>query len=105
MNAILQNWSGHHTFSATQVQRPETVEQLQEIVSRSRKVKVIGARHSFNDIADSTETLISLENLDDALAIDPTAKRVTVHGGITYGRLCQQLHAAGYAIHNMASLP
>lgn len=105
MSGYPQNWSGHHTFSTERIYFPESVEQLQEVVSRSRKVKVLGARHSFNDIADSTDALVSLENLDPALEIDPERRTVTVQGGITYGRLCQELQAAGYAIHNMASLP
>lgn len=105
MSEILQNWSGHHTFSTQRVLRPATMAEVQEVVSQSQKVKVIGARHSFNEIADSTETLISLENLEQSLAIDPARNTVTVNGGITYGQLCQELNAAGYAIHNMASLP
>src|SRR5215212_6672837 len=105
MSANPQNWSGHHVFSTDRIHQPQTMEQLQEVISRSRKVKVLGARHSFNNIADSTDALISLESLDQTLAIDHELRTVTVNGGITYGRLCQQLNAAGYAIHNMASLP
>jgi xylitol oxidase len=105
MSGNPQNWAGHHTFSTDRVHRPETIEQLQEVVSNSRKVKVLGSRHSFNDIADSTEDLVTLENLDQTLSIDPERRTVTVNGAITYGQLCQQLHNAGYAIHNMASLP
>ncbi len=37
--------------------------------------------------------------------MDADAHTVTVSGGVTYGQLCQHLHEAGYAIHNMASLP
>jgi xylitol oxidase len=105
MGEYLQNWSRHHTFSTDRVHRPATVAELQEVVSRSHKIKVLGSRHSFNNIADSKEDLISLENFDQTLAIDPEHHTVTVNGGITYGKLCQQLAAAGYAIHNMASLP
>src|SRR4051812_9115717 len=89
----LQNWSGHHTFSTGRVHRPESMAQLQEVVSRSNKVKVLGSRHSFNHIADSTEDLVSLENLDQTLAIDAKGRTVTVSGGITYGKLCQELNA------------
>lgn len=105
MSAVLQNWSGHHTFSASRVHRPETVEQLQEIVSRSSKVKVIGSRHSFNDIADATEDLISLENLAPTWVCDRERRTITANGAITYGQLCQRLHDEGFAIPNMASLP
>ena len=105
MIANPQNWAGHITFSTSRVHLPETIEQLQEIVSRSDKVKMIGSRHSFNNIADSTGDLISLENLDSMLVFDRERRTVTVNAGITYGQLCNQLHDEGYAIQNMASLP
>jgi alditol oxidase len=105
MSANQQNWAGNVTFSTTQLHRPETVEQIQEIVSRSNKVKVVGSRHSFTDVADSTGALLSLENLAQTLAFDRVRHTATVNGGITYGQLCAQLHDQGYALHNMASLP
>jgi xylitol oxidase len=105
MSVQLQNWSGHHTFSAARLHQPHTVEELQAIVKASRKLKVIGTRHSFNNIADSTEDLISLDQMEQTLTIDRERQTVTVNAGITYGRLCGQLHEQGYALHNMASLP
>ena len=33
------------------------------------------------------------------------ARTVTVDGGVRYGDLCGPLHAAGFALHNLASLP
>jgi alditol oxidase len=99
------NWSRHHTFRAPRISYPTSLEQLQKLIANSRKAKVVGARHSFNDIADSTETLISLERLTEVLALDVERKTATVNAGITYGRACRLLHEAGWAIHNMASLP
>src|SRR5262245_50105605 len=100
-----KNWAGNYTFSAARLHRLETVEQLQELVSRSRKVKVFGSRHSFNSIADSAEDHISLEHLNRVVALDRERRTVTVEGGIRYGQLCPQLHREGYALHNLASLP
>jgi xylitol oxidase len=105
MTANQRNWAGNHTFSAARLHYPETVEQVQELVIRSGKLKVLGSRHSFNSIADSTEDLISLERLDQAATFDRERRTVTVSAGITYGQLCPQLHREGYALHNMASLP
>ncbi len=99
------NWAGNITFHATSLHYPATIEQLQAIISRSSKLKVIGARHCFNDIADTTETHISLEKLDQTVVFDHTRRTVTVNPGITYGQLGLQLHQAGVALHNMASLP
>ncbi len=105
MNEPRHNWAGNISYASARVHYPESTEQLQEIVARSRKVKVFGARHSFNTITDTAETHISLEKMEQSLALDPLRGTVTVSGGITYGQLCAQLHQAGRAIHNMASLP
>jgi xylitol oxidase len=74
-------------------------------VSRSSKLKALGTRHSFNDIADSPEDLISLEHFDQVLELDRERHTVTVEAGIRYGQLCQWLHREGFALHNLASLP
>ncbi|RIK32741.1 MAG: FAD-binding protein [Chloroflexi bacterium] len=105
MTAYQTNWAGNITFGATKVHHPTTVEQLQEIVSRSPKVKVFGARHSFNGIADSAADHLSLDQLDSTVAFDRNQRTVTVNGAITYGQLCRRLHEEGFALHNTASLP
>ena len=100
-----RNWAGNYTYSAARLHYPETIEQVQELVSRSNKLKVLGSRHSFNGIADSPEDLISLERLDRVVTLDSERRMVTVDGGVKYGQLCRQLHREGYALHNLASLP
>lgn len=100
-----RNWAGNITFSATQLHHPETVAQVQEIVRRSRKVRALGSRHSFNAIADSPGDLIAFDQFNPPLEIDRARHTATVGAGITYGRLCQQLHQEGYALPNTASLP
>ncbi len=80
-------------------------EQVRELVSRSSKPKALGSRHSFNDIVDTPEDLISLEHFDHTVTIDRERRTVTVDAGIKYGQLAQQLHHEGYALPNLASLP
>ena len=48
-----KNWAGNYAYRAAQIHAPETVEQIQELIKRSHKIKALGTRHSFNDIADS----------------------------------------------------
>ncbi|MFH5183944.1 FAD-binding protein [Paenibacillus sp. TAB 01] len=100
-----RNWAGNYQYSAAEVHSPESVEQIQELVARSRQVKVLGTRHSFNGIADTTGCQLSLQKLNRVIAIDAERRQVTVEGGIRYGELCQYLHHEGYALHNLASLP
>ena len=99
------NWAGNYTYRAANLHKPESIERIQELVSRSNKVKALGTRHSFNDIADSPGDLISLEHFDHVLELDREQHAVTVEAGIRYGQLCHWLHHQGFALHNLASLP
>ncbi len=105
MNKMRRNWAGNYAYQAEHWHFPETVEQLQEVVRQCQKVRVIGSRHSFNGIADSTKNILSLSRLGQVVEIDRVRRRVTVDGGMRYGGLCQALHEAGFALHNLASLP
>lgn len=105
MNPEQRNWAGNLTYGAASLHYPETVEQVQALVRSGSRLKVLGSRHSFNTIADTTGDLISLEHFDPAIVLDREHRTVTVAAGIKYGHLSQQLHREGYAVHNLASLP
>ncbi|HEX3435225.1 MAG TPA: FAD-binding protein [Pseudacidobacterium sp.] len=98
------NWAGNYTYSTHNLYEPQSVEEVQQTVKRCHKIKALGARHSFNGIADSTENQISLAHLDE-MVIDQTAHTVTVGAGVKYGQLAPYLDGHGYALHNLASLP
>jgi xylitol oxidase len=100
-----RNWAGNYAYRAAQIHQPETVEQVQELVRHSHKLKALGTRHSFNDIADSPGDLLSLEHFDKILELDSERCAVTVEAGARYGQLATWLHDQGYALHNLASLP
>ena len=100
-----RNWAGNYMYRAAQIHKPETVEQIQELISRSNQLKALGTRHSFNDIADSSGDLVSLEHFDKILELDRERCTVTLEAGVRYGNLARWLHKKGYALHNLASLP
>ena len=99
------NWAGNYTYRAAQYHQPKTIDQIQELVVRSSKLKALGTRHSFNDIADSPGDLISLEHFNHIVTLDRERHTVTVEAGVRYGSLARWLHEEGYALHNLASLP
>lgn len=98
------NWSGNYQYSTDRLHLPKTVEEVQQVVKKCSKLKALGARHSFNGIADSRENQISLKLLDQ-IALDPKSRTVTVGGGVTYGQLAPYIDGQGFAVHNLASLP
>jgi xylitol oxidase len=101
----LTNWAGNHAYAARDLHEPGSLDALHELVRRSGSLRVLGSRHSFNDIADTTGDLVSLARLPRVFELDRAASTVTVDGGVRYGELCGPLHAAGFALHNLASLP
>jgi xylitol oxidase len=81
------------------------VSEVQEIVANASKIRALGSRHSFNDLADSPHDLLCMDRLNQVVGIDSVGKTVTVQGGITYGDLANHLQIHGFALHNLASLP
>jgi alditol oxidase len=102
--AARTNWAGNYTYRAARLDDPRNVKQVQQIVKRRSAVKALGARHSFNAIADTTGDQISLKYFNQ-MAIDPKSSTVSVGAGVSYGQLGPYLDLHGYALHNLASLP
>lgn len=101
----LKNWAGNLTYSTDNVFYPSTVEEVQALVKKYDKIKALGTRHCFNDIADSKNNLVSSRQLNKVISIDDRTKFVTVEAGIKYGELAPYIDEKGYALHNLASLP
>ncbi|WP_018932962.1 FAD-binding protein [Gracilibacillus lacisalsi] len=100
-----KNWAGNYTYSAANWHEPESVNQLQQLVRQCDKLRVVGSRHSFNGIADSSENMVSLQKMNKIIVLDRDNQTVTVEGGIIYSDLSRFLQENGFALENMASLP
>ena len=98
------NWGGNHTYRTARVARPTSIEELTAAVFGAPRVRALGSRHSFNDIADS-ELLVDTSALPVRVALDTSSRTVTVSGNARYGELAAALHERGWALHNLASLP
>jgi len=98
------NWAGNHTYRAARIHRPTQVDQVRRIVADAPGIRVLGSRHSFNDIADADE-LLSLEGLPADVVVDHEAGTVSFSGALRYGDLAEVLHHQGVALANLASLP
>lgn len=99
------NWAGNLTYSARNFHQPDSVEAIQQVVRECEKLRVLGTRHCFNDIADSPMNQVSVRSLDQVVELNEEQQTVTIGAGMSYGQLCPWLHEQGYAIHNLASLP
>ena len=98
------NWAGNLTYGTDQLAVAHNVDEVRKALAAHPHAKALGARHSFNTIADSTEQQISLKPVD-LMELDAQAHTVKVGAGVTYGQLAPYLDSRGFAVHNMASLP
>jgi xylitol oxidase len=98
------NWAGNYTYKAAHLDQPSATPDVQQLVKKLPHSKALGARHSFNNIADSLGDQISLKSFDQ-MTLNKEARTVTVGAGVTYGKLAPWLDAQGFAVHNLASLP
>ena len=102
----MRNWAGNHEYQAARVERPTTTAAVAEVVRAAGRVRAVGTRHCFNAVADVPGgVLISTAALDRILSLDVDRRTVTVEPGVTYAQLGPVLHAAGWALANLASLP
>jgi alditol oxidase len=101
----LENWAGNIQYSTENLHSSSSLDNVRSFVKSKQKLKVLGTRHCFNTIADSSSQFLSLKDMDEVVSLDPFARTVTVAGRLTYGQLCPYLDKKGFALHNLASLP
>ncbi|MGC5170941.1 FAD-binding protein [Microbacterium sp. DT81.1] len=103
--AVGTNWAGNLAYSATEIARPTSVEELADVLRGASRVRALGTRHSFNRIADTHSTLVSVSALPSVADIFADQRLVRVSAGTRYGDLAAELQAGGWALPNLASLP
>ena len=82
-----------------------TIDEVRRAVTAGGRVRALGTRHSFNDLADNGATLVTVTGIAPEPLLDVTARTVTVGAGISYGAIAAWLQERGWALHNLGSLP
>ncbi len=99
------NWAGNVAFRAARAHRPASLAELQAVVAGASRVRALGTGHSFNRIADTTEDLVSVAGLPPVVEVDSARRTARVSAGLRWGEVVGPLHDAGFALHNLGSLP
>ena len=99
------NWAGNVVFGAPGFYRPSSLSELQAVVARSDRIRVLATGHSFNDLADSPGAQVTLAGLPPEVSVDSARSVARVAAGLSYAELAVRLDAHGFALRNLASLP
>ncbi len=87
---------------------PGNTDDVQAIVKRAvaegRKVRVVGAGHSWSAVAATDDFMVSLDKLNSIAHVDKETLQVTVQGGIRLKHLHRLLYPMGLAMQNIGSI-
>ena len=63
MTPELRTWSGTYRFTARAVIAARTIDDVRRAVTAGGRVRALGTRHSFNDLADNGATLVTVTGI------------------------------------------
>jgi len=103
-----QNWSGSVQAIPRQIVKPLSVDELARLIGvygrEGRRVRVVGAGHSFTPLVQSNDVLLSLDELQGIEKIDAEHGTVTVLGGTRLKSLGEALYVHGLAQENLGDI-
>lgn len=104
----MKNWSGYLQWNPTEITYPDSEAAIQELVQRAveqkKKVRVIGAGHSFTPLCKTDEILVSLDKFQGLIEIDKENRLATVMAGTRLYILGELLAEQGLAMENLGDI-
>ncbi len=105
---LFRNWAGTATAQPqaffTPQSEPEIVAILQRAAQAGRRVKVVGAGHSWSDIACTDGYLLQLDALAQVRRVDLQRQEITVQAGIRLHALISAMHRHGMTLPVIGSV-
>ncbi|HMC42116.1 MAG TPA: D-arabinono-1,4-lactone oxidase [Acidimicrobiales bacterium] len=103
-----RNWAGNQQCAPEVVAQPTTLDDVVTVVkaaaAEGRRVRAVGAGHSFTDAACTTGTMVELDGYARLLRYDREAGTATVQSGIPLARLSRELATRGLALPNLGDV-
>lgn len=98
------NWSGSVAARPALVAQPCTETDLADLVCAARKVRVVGAGHSFMPLCETDGALLNLADLDSPLAFNADRTRVWAPAGQSLAKLTAALWDEGVSLINQGDV-
>jgi len=105
---VFKNWSEIVQFTPQAIHKPQTEADLIALVKQchaeQRRIRVVGAGHSFTRLIETDDVLISLEQLQGLIHADQTKLQATVWAGTKIKALGQLLANVNMAQPNLGDI-
>jgi L-gulono-1,4-lactone dehydrogenase len=103
-----RNWSGELGCGPVRIEQPvnttEVVAAVRRAAAEGRRVRPVGAGHSFTPLAVTDDVMLDLSLMDALVHVDREGCRVRVQAGIRLGVLAEQLVRRGLAFENLGDI-
>jgi FAD-linked oxidoreductase len=105
---LWRNWSGSVTSRPTAIRYPATLDEIvaivQECRAANRRLRMVGAGHSFTPLVATDEMLVSLDRYAGLESIDRENNTATVKAGTRIKQLGELLFQQGLAQENLGDI-
>ncbi len=102
------NWSGSVRFRPADLRYPSSEADVAALVNDAaasgRKVRVVGAGHSFTPLIETDGHLVSLDRMSGLISTDRAAREATAWAGTRLFDLGRLLHAEGLGQENLGDI-
>lgn len=98
------NFGKNLRFRPRQVARPRDRAEVIAVVRGARKLRAVGAAHSWSPAIVTDDTLVSLDRMRRPLALDRARMQVTVEGGMRLHEVNAYLARHGLALTSLGSI-
>lgn len=103
-----KNWSKTCECTPEKILFPSSIEEVvsfvKEAAKQKKKIRVVGAGHSFTNLVKTDDWLVSLDLLNGIEQLDEAASTVTVLGGTRLFQLGEMLGQEGYSQENLGDI-
>jgi FAD-linked oxidoreductase len=99
-----KNWSESVVAKPRVFARPRTAAELSALVLAARKVRAVGAGHSFMPLCVTDDTLISMIDYEGSIEVAPDRKTVWAPAGWSLDRLTEALWTEGLSLINQGDI-
>jgi len=98
------NWSGSVAGSPHAIARPKSEAELAALVRGARKVRVVGAGHSFMPLCETDGLLLSLAEMEGELSLNEVRTRAWAPAGWSLAKLTAALWREGLSLINQGDV-
>ncbi len=100
----IRNFGRNLQFTPDRYVRVRSVEELQSVVREGKRIRPVGAAHSWSPAFVTDDTVVSLDRMRAVRSIDRERMQVTVEGGMRLRELSRVLDQQGLALANLGSI-